>query len=86
MNIIIIIINATVNVFSIFVVVYSLLSFILDPYHPIRQTMSQIMEPMLNPIRKVVPLIGGLDLSPMILLILIQVIGSVLISIFRNLS
>ena len=86
MNIIIIIINATVNVFSIFVVVYSLLSFILDPYHPIRQTMSQIVEPMLNPIRKVVPLIGGLDLSPMILLILIQVIGSVLISIFRNLS
>lgn len=86
MNIIIIIINATVNVLSIFVVVYSLLSFILDPYHPIRQTMSQIMEPMLNPIRKVVPLIGGLDLSPMILLILIQVIGSVLISIFRNLS
>ena len=86
MNIIIIIINATVNVFSIFIVVYSLLSFILDPYHPIRQTMSQIMEPMLNPIRKVVPLIGGLDLSPMILLILIQVIGSVLISIFRNLS
>ena len=86
MNIIIIIINATVNVFSIFIVVYSLLSFILDPYNPIRQTMSQIVEPMLNPIRKVVPLIGGLDLSPMILLILIQVIGSVLISIFRNLS
>ena len=86
MNIIIIIINATVNVFSIFIVIYSLLSFILDPYHPIRQTMSQIIEPMLNPIRKVVPLMGGLDLSPMILLILIQVIGSVLIAILRNLS
>jgi YggT family protein len=86
MNIIIIVINATVNVLSIFIVVNSLLSFILDPYHPIRQTMSQVMEPMLTPIRKVVPLMGGLDLSPMILLILIQVIGSVLIAILRNVA
>lgn len=84
MNIIIIFINATVNVLSIFIVIYSLLSFILDPYSPIRQTLSQFMEPMLTPIRKIVPAIGGLDFSPLILMILIQVIGSVLIAILRN--
>ena len=72
MNIIIIAINAIVNVLSIFIVIYSLLSFILDPYSPIRQTLAQIIEPMLTPIRKIVPAIGGFDFSLLILLILIQ--------------
>jgi len=86
MNIIIIVINAIVNVLSIFIVIYSLLSFILDPYSPIRQTLSQFMEPLLTPIRKIIPSIGGLDFSPLILMVLIQVIGSVLIAILRSVS
>jgi YggT family protein len=86
MNVLIVIVNATVNVFSILILIYSLLSFILGPFHPIRQTLGQVVEPMLTPIRKVVPAVGGLDFSPLILMILIQVVGSVLISILRSLS
>jgi YggT family protein len=84
MNVLILIINATINVLSIFIVIYSLLSFILDPFHPIRQTMSQVLEPMLTPIRKIVPAVGGMDFSPLILMILIQVVGSILVSILRS--
>lgn len=84
MNALIVIINATVNVFSIFIVIYSLLSFILDPFHPIRQAMSQVLEPMLTPIRKIVPAIGGMDFSPLILMVLIQVVGSILVGILRS--
>ena len=86
MNVLIVIVNATVNVFSILILIYSLLSFILGPFHPIRQTLGQVVEPMLTPIRKIVPAVGGLDFSPLILMILIQVVGSVLISILRSLS
>lgn len=86
MNIIIIAINAIVNVLSIFIVIYSLLSFILDPYSPIRQTLAQIIEPMLTPIRKIVPAIGGFDFSLLILLILIQVVGSILVALLRSVS
>ena len=35
---------------------------------------NRLTDPMLRPIRSVVPLIGGIDLSPLILLILIQFI------------
>lgn len=86
MTILITIINAAVNVFSIFILIYSLLSFILGPFHPIRQTMAQVVEPMLAPIRKVIPGIGGLDFSPLILMILVQVVGSILVGIIRGFS
>ncbi|MBG0788781.1 MAG: YggT family protein [Anaerolineaceae bacterium] len=86
MTILITTINAAVNVFSVFILIYTLLSFILGPFHPIRQTMAQVVEPMLAPIRKVIPAVGGLDFSPMILMILVQVVGSILISILRGFS
>ena len=54
------------------VILSALLSFLMDPYHPIRRTIDQIVEPMLKPIRKVVPYVGNFDISPLILIILIQ--------------
>jgi YggT family protein len=39
---------------------------------------NRLVEPMLQPIRKVVPLVGMLDISPIILLLLIQFIGFIL--------
>jgi YggT family protein len=86
MNIVITVINTTVNVLSTFILIYSLLSFILGPFHPIRQAMSQVVEPMLTPIRKIVPAIGGLDFSPLILMVAIQVVGSLLVAVLRSLS
>ncbi len=86
MQIAITIINAVVTVFTVFIFIYSLLSFILDPFHPIRQTMAQILEPMLTPIRKVIPTVGGLDFSPLILMVLVQIIGSILVSILRRIG
>jgi uncharacterized protein YggT (Ycf19 family) len=40
---------------------------------------------MLAPIRRVVPLIGMFDFSPLILLILVQILSSVLISFLYTL-
>jgi len=39
----------------------------------------EVTEPILLPIRRVVPAVGGLDLSPMIALILIQMIRTILL-------
>jgi YggT family protein len=50
----------------------------MDPYHPVRRALNRLVEPLLTPIRRVVPLIGMLDISPLILIILIQVIGNLL--------
>ena len=41
--------------------------------------LSALTEPVLNPLRKVIPPVGGLDLTFLVLLLLIQFIRSVII-------
>lgn len=45
-------------------------------YHPGPQLIQQITEPVFNLARKVIPPIGGLDLSPILIFIVIQIIQS----------
>ena len=72
-----------INIISQFIILVVIakviLSYFMDPYHPLRRTLDNLVEPMLEPIRRVVPLIGMLDFSPLILIILVQILASVLI-------
>lgn len=45
-----------------------------DSYHPAPQLLLQLTEPLFRLSRKVIPPIGGLDLSPILIIILIQVV------------
>ncbi|MDQ6958103.1 MAG: YggT family protein [Mariprofundaceae bacterium] len=40
-----------------------------DPYNPIVRVIIQLSEPLLYPIRRRLPILGGLDLSPMLLIL-----------------
>jgi len=80
------IVNIVISLLTLMVFVYSLLSFFLSPYHPIRETLSRIIEPMLAPIRKTLPSMGGIDLSPLVLIILIQILGAILVALLRSIS
>jgi YggT family protein len=40
-----------------------------DPYNPIVRVIVQLSEPLLYPVRRRMPYIGGLDLSPMVVLL-----------------
>lgn len=86
MGILITFINITIRVLSLLVFLYSLLSFFLSPYHPIQNVLSQIVEPMLSPVRNRIPPMSGIDLSPLILIILLQVLGSILVALLRSIS
>ena len=44
----------------------------------IRYVLAQLIEPLLIPIRRVLPQMGGVDLSPIALLLLIQIAEIVL--------
>ena len=58
-----------------------LLSFINpNPYHPLVQLIYRITEPLLAPIRRVVPPIAMFDLSPLIALIVLNVIERVVLA------
>lgn len=56
------------------VIAYSLLSFFLPPYHPVREALGRIVDPFLEPIRRVLPPASGLDFSPLILILAVQLI------------
>ena len=81
MNILELFISYLAQLLVVLVVVSVILSYFMDPYHPVRRSIDSVVEPMLAPIRRVVPLLGMLDLSPLILIILIQVISNILIRI-----
>ena len=68
-------INLLANLLILLVFVDSVISFFLSPYHPVRNALDNIVNPILVPIRRIVPLIGMLDLSPLILIILIEIIS-----------
>ncbi len=72
-------INLIANLLILLIFINSILSFFMSPMHPVRNTLDRIVNPMLVPIRRVVPLVGSLDLSPLILIILIEIISYALI-------
>jgi YggT family protein len=85
-NLIILFINALSQLLVLLVIVSVILSYFMDPYHPVRRAIDSVVEPLLSPIRRVVPLIGMLDFSPLILIILIQVVSNLIIRFLITLS
>ena len=47
-------------------------------YHPGAQLVNQVTEPLLKPIRQILPSTGGLDLSPMVLMLILFVVQKAL--------
>ena len=78
-------INLIVNAFTLLIIVNVILSYFLSPYHPARELLGRLVEPFLGPLRRIIPPAGGLDFSPMVLLIAVQLIGQILIGLLRAL-
>lgn len=51
---------------------YAILSWV-QPQSPVMETLDRLVSPLLRPIRRVIPLVGGVDLSVLVLIILLQV-------------
>ncbi|HEY70136.1 MAG TPA: YggT family protein [Anaerolineae bacterium] len=68
------------------VLVDIILGYFMDPYHPVRRTLDSIVQPMLAPIRRVLPTLGGFDFSPLVLIILIDLIESILVQLLLILT
>ncbi len=54
------------------------LSFFMDPFHPFRQSVDRLIEPLLRPIRQIVPSFGRFDFSPIILMIIVEIVAAIL--------
>lgn len=51
---------------------YAILSWV-QPHAPLQASLARLVDPVLRPIRRFVPMIGGVDLSVLVLVILLQV-------------
>ncbi len=59
------------------VIVYAVLSWV-QTQSAVGDLLARLVMPVLTPIRRVLPLVGGVDLSPLVLLLLVQILGIVL--------
>jgi len=78
-------INLVANILEVLIVVDAVVSFFLSPLHPFRRALDRIVEPLLAPIRRVVPPIGMFDLSPIVLIFLIEIVRGVLLRMLYSL-
>ena len=65
-------------------VIRAILSWVSQGQNPIEAVMHQLSEPMLAPIRRIIPPMGGLDLSIIVLLIGLQAFQILLADILRT--
>ncbi len=84
MNVLVITINMIAQVITLLVIASVLLSYFLSPYHPARKFVDDLVEPMLAPIRRIVPSAGMLDFSPMVLILLVQIVTRFLIGVLAS--
>lgn len=72
------VIDFVIRLVMLVVIVQAVLSYFMSPYDPIRQRIDRLVNPLLAPIRRVVPPVGMIDFSPVILIILLQLVDVIL--------
>ena len=76
--------NLIVNLIGLLLLVYVVLSFFISPFHPVRESLSRIVDPLLDPIRRVMPPMAGLDFSPLILWLLVRLLDGLLVQLISR--
>lgn len=67
------VLDQLLSVYVYIIIIRALLSwFSPDPYNPLYRLLIQLTEPVLEKIRRIMPNLGGIDLSPIILILIIQ--------------
>jgi YggT family protein len=76
-------INLLALLLTLLVVVYILSTWVFPPYNEFRRAIASVVEPMLSPIRRLIPPVGMFDFSAFIFLILVQVLANILTGVLR---
>lgn len=70
------------------IVIISIIASFVAPqsYHPAIVLVRQLSEPVLKPLQRLLPPIGGLDFSPILFFLLLQILGILLVSATQSLG
>ena len=73
------ILAALVNLLAIAIFIRALVSWVApDPRNPLVQALDAVTEPILQPLRQIVPRVGMIDITPLVAIVLLQVIAALL--------
>lgn len=83
-----VVLQIALNVYLWIVIIRALLSWVNpDPYNPIVRTLYSITDPLLNLIRRRLPVVfGAIDLSPLLLILVIYFLEVFLVGTLRDLA
>ena len=69
-----------IEVYSYIVLASVLISWVgLSRDHPVVEVLDTFTEPLLKPIRNYMPDMGGMDFSPIVLIVLLNILGGALV-------
>lgn len=79
------IVHSLLTVYTWIVIIGALLTWVRpDPYNPIVQIIYRLTEPAYRAVRKIMPTVfNGLDLAPIILIVLLNVLDVILVNIIN---
>ena len=69
------------NILTLLIIVDSLSSFFVSPFHPLRQATGRVLNPIYQPVRKILPSVGMMDFTPLVVMVIIQILEYILIRI-----
>lgn len=84
--IIMVIINWVARIFILLLFLQVIFSYILKPYNKIRVLLDKIFLPLLIPIQRRMPVIAGLDFSPILLAVIVEFIRIILVNLLQLLA
>lgn len=70
--------NVWIELYFLTILAQALMSWFAQGYHPVMFALGGINAPLLTPARRLIPPLGGLDISPVLVLILLQVLNILL--------
>lgn len=80
-------VHFTVKAISFLVFIRIILSFVEpNPYNPVVQWIHRLTEPILAPFRRLPLVIGMLDFSPMVALLVVYIVGNFIINLLISLA
>ena len=73
----------TLALFKWLIIARALMSWFVSPYsrHPVVMLVRKLTDPILRPLSELIPLAGGIDLSPIVAFFLITILQQVIIGI-----
>lgn len=80
------VVNLLFQVFYILLLVRVIMSWVpgVDYRHPAVQFVHRLTSPVLNPIRRAVPPVGGLDISPLVAILLLMVVRQLVVGLLTS--